>query len=112
MKMIRCDGCDRIEDCAVNKRTMPEGFAEVSVSISAGPVETNNGTHVRYDLCSACQTKLREVVRVNDWPRAAAGPVWWMINTKKQKQATSDRDADWDEQISTALNAAMEAEHS
>jgi hypothetical protein len=73
MKMIRCDGCDRVEDYALNNRAMPEGFSEVSVSISAGPVETNNGTHVRYDLCSACQTKLREAVRVNHWPRAASG---------------------------------------
>lgn len=84
MKMIRCDGCDRVEDYAVNKRTMPEGFAEVSVSISTDPAETNNGTHVRYDLCSACQTKLREAVRVSHWPRAAAGSLWGMISTKPQ----------------------------
>jgi len=67
MKMIRCDGCDRIEDFI--DRRPPSDFAEVTVTITAGP-DIPGGFHMRYDLCSACEGQLKDHARVTQWPRA------------------------------------------
>lgn len=67
MKMIRCDGCDKVEDFV--DRKIPEGFTEVSVSVSTGL--NSDGVHLRYDLCNSCQDRLRESIRVAQWPRPA-----------------------------------------
>ena len=67
MKMIKCDGCDAVEDFKDNK--FPPCVSEVSISITNGPIENNNATHLRYDLCSYCESKLRKFARPSLWVR-------------------------------------------
>ena len=67
MRMIKCDGCGKVENFV--DRKMPYGFAEVTVTITAGP-DVPGGFHMRYDLCGSCQGQLKDYARVSEWPRA------------------------------------------
>lgn len=72
MKMIKCDGCDAIENFKDNK--FPPGFSEVSISITNGPIENNNAVHRKYDLCSHCENRLRNSTYVHLWVREKSSP--------------------------------------
>lgn len=72
MKMIKCDGCDAIENFKDNK--FPPGFSEVSISITNGPIENNNPVHLRYDLCTYCESRIRKFARPNLWAREELPP--------------------------------------
>jgi hypothetical protein len=65
MKMFKCDGCGTVAD--YEDGNVPKGFDEVVVRIESG----GGGFTGHYDLCAACEKRLRKDIRVHEWVQEA-----------------------------------------